>query len=737
MKKTGFRRACALALALVLAMSVLSIAAFAEDPAPSTEAPAATPLETLQKTLTDAQTALAEAQTALAAAQSAYDAAASALPEKAEWVKAEAAAMTAEETLAGAQASQDTAAVAAAQTALDDAKAREKDAHNAYTQAAAKLDEGTALQEAQKKVDDAQAAANAAQAALDQYNKDLAQPVIDAINAIAASGFTNDYKTKTDAQKKAVTDARAAYDALSDAAKAQVSNYADLTAAESYLTSTYGQTRWTMAAAPRTYTTTTGVQVTIDRDKDENLLVLNNSNKVYAATLTVEIPAGASGDLDINLWDALGTVFADMSPLMPGDRLIFNVRVINHSAHAYAYQPKSLTVSDMDLSGITNEVYDCTTEAIQGLASYTGKPICTYGTVFRNVNSALGALNCTTTTTLTDEALGAALKGAGYAGGIADLANYYVDYYNRVFKTDCRRLSDFTDQQLSQIFNGDFPDGVSTNTDLISETNEEVSETGYDFMYNVCTRFGVTKYSGMDGLTYADVSSMSAAGVTQSYGAAVGNGELDSAMSDLTVAAGSTVNSKVLYYNLDFYMTMNSFQYLIEGLSIGMQLKQTDSDVTVSKTDAASGAALSGATFNLYRMVNGAKEYLTDTAGALAWTADQTAATVFTAGSFTVKSLPFGTYYLSELTAPSGYDKRTSDAEIVVDKTAETFAITNSQTPSGGGDDDDDDTPVPPVKPEEPTVIPETPTPEAPAPVTPATEIPEAAVSLRKKRDGE
>jgi LPXTG-motif cell wall-anchored protein len=217
---------------------------------------------------------------------------------------------------------------------------------------------------------------------------------------------------------------------------------------------------------------------------------------------------------------------------------------------------------------------------------------------------------------------------------------------------------------------------------------------------------------------------------------------------------------------MDARDTTNFYQGYNFGYTMGFQLARTDSDVTVSKTDAASGAALSGATFNLYRMVNGAKEYLTDTAGALAWTADQTAATVFTAGSFTVKSLPFGTYYLSELTAPSGYDKRTSDAEIVVDKTAKTFAITNSQTPSGGGDDDDDDTPVPPVKPEEPTVIPETPTPEAPAPVTPATEIPEpaaplaevpktgdasalwlalagisgislAAVSLRKKRDGE
>ena len=733
----------ALLLTLSMTMSLLGVTAFAEDTTDDSITELETALEAAKAKQTEAAAAVTEAQSAYdnaveealaeGGALAGQAAGAAAAQEKLEAAQAEAEAAQAEAE--AAQAALDALEEGADRTEAEEALSRAQEAFsqkqsgqraaeaevetaNADLEAAKQtLPEYAALTEARTALLDAQEKVEAAQAALDDAHQELAQPAIAAINAIAASGFENNFKTKTDEQKQAVADARTAYDALPDAAKAQVTNYETLTAAEKYLSSVHSGTKWDIKAAP-THTTSQGVRVTIDRENDETAIVFNSHNRVYVATLTVEIPEDYSGDAAINLMDAMNIVKADLAPAMPGQRLMFNVRIINHSAHAYKYADNSMTITDTNLDGAQN-YYGPVSAVMDGLYSYTGKPLCTYGSVYRVPNAALCALNCTELTQLTDEHLGAVLAENGYAGGIEDLAKYYVDYYNRVYQTSHTRLDEFTDDQLARIFNANkYPEGIETYEEMITETNEEAAQTGYAFFYNVCNTFGVSKYDSIDGLTYQDVSNAGTAGVAQEYGASVVNGELDSAFESLKITAGSTVTSKFLYYTMSGRLTNNFAACMNVGFEMGLRLTQADSEVTVNKTDS-SNSIINGAQFMLYQNVTDGAEtarayYSLDADGNVVWTSDADAARVFDAGTFKV-NLPLGTYYLTEITAPGGYNRLTSDVELVVDESAETFYVVNTTSGGGGGGD----TPTPPPTPDPGTEIPDPDVPTGDQPDTP------------------
>lgn len=286
--------------------------------------------------------------------------------------------------------------------------------------------------------------------------------------------------------------------------------------------------------------------------------------------------------------DALQTVYHDISPMVPGDRLMFNVRVVNLSSHKYAYESKSFVLTDTNLSGITDANYGVTTAAIDGLESYTGKPLATYATVYRNRNAALAALGCKKAASLSDEALDTVLKatkklsGQGNYAGIEDLAQYYIDFYNKKYSTSHTRLDEFTNSQLSSIFNGYFPTDAAAVADLVPETNKEISETGYDFFYNACMSFGTTSYSQYSELNKTNAASASAAGATKTYPSYTADGELDSAFSSFSaIAAGETASSKFIYQTVDFYLTGNSFQLMILGFQMGFTLRQVDTSYTV------------------------------------------------------------------------------------------------------------------------------------------------------------
>ena len=218
---------------------------------------------------------------------------------------------------------------------------------------------------------------------------------------------------------------------------------------------------------------------------------------------------------------------------------------------------------------------------------------------------------------------------------------------------------------------------------MITETNEEAAETGYDFFYNVCNTFGVTQYSSADGLVYSDVQNAAAAGVSKEYGAYIANGEFNNAFDELEIAAGSTSTSKFIYHTLSGPLTNNFAACMNMGFEMGLQLIQTDGDVTVSKVDEE-GNALDGAEFKLYRLNGETKEYYTLVDNTVTWITAEADASVLTGGTFTV-TLPFGTYYLSEITSPSGYNGLSEDLEFIVDGVSETVSVTNTEQSSGGG----------------------------------------------------
>lgn len=700
MARKRMQKVFALLLALSMIAGAVSMTAFAADE--DTVQPSTATLETLTAALEAAQSELSTAQSNLKQAQDAYDAA-KANVSKAALDTAQANLDAAQAALAAVAEGSDTSSE---KSAVAQAQAELTSAQEEYNAAVAALSEKAALDTASTALSEAQAKANTAQASLDDYNKALAQPVIDKINALFAkessggSAISKDHTTKTEAQLTAIGSARAAYDALTAAAQAFVTNYSDLTEIETLTSSLYSKTKWAMSSIPASITTSSGIKVSIDQKNDETVLSLNK-NKVYVATLTVEIPADYSGNIDVDLMDAMNLVLADLTPMMPGQRVMFNVRFINHSAHNYAYADNSLTITDTNLDQAKNH-YGPVSAVMEGLYSYSGKPICTYGSVYRICNSALKALGCKTLESLSDTNLSAALKVAGYSGGVADLGKYYIDYYNKVYSSHNTRLDQFTNTQLSNIYNANpFPSGITEYAQMITETNKEVAETGYDFFYNVCNTFGATKINSIAGLSYANVSTAATAGVTQEYGAAIGNGELDDVFDSFVLAAGKTEVSNYIYYTISGPLTNNFVACMNVGFEMGLKLKQTDTSYTVVGN----------------YFTNGTKDNASPVALQSA-----TAATV--GGAISVSPLDaWAAYNGTAYTLDSSKSSLTGTA--VLDAAQNVLTLNYYRTTSGGndgGNDGGDDGGYTP-----PAVIPETPTPtaEIPETVTPTAEIPE------------
>jgi len=90
----------------------------------------------------------------------------------------------------------------------------------------------------------------------------------------------------------------------------------------------------------------------------------------------------------------------------------------------------------------------------------------------------------------------------------------------------------------------------------------------------------------------------------------------------------------------------------------------------------SSKAPLGGAEFVVIKRVNGVDYYLTAGATSMTWTAvvaneDFATATKYVSGAdgkFEVTGLEYGTYYLRETKAPSGFSKLTSDVQFEVEK---------------------------------------------------------------------
>ena len=88
---------------------------------------------------------------------------------------------------------------------------------------------------------------------------------------------------------------------------------------------------------------------------------------------------------------------------------------------------------------------------------------------------------------LTDENIGNALIKQGYSGGIADLDDYYINYYNETHPEDTiTDLKEADMDYLTNLFSCMNPagSGMQHNNTEIRETNPAVAALGYYYLYN-------------------------------------------------------------------------------------------------------------------------------------------------------------------------------------------------------------------------------------------------------------
>ncbi|NBH71259.1 LPXTG cell wall anchor domain-containing protein [Clostridiaceae bacterium] len=168
---------------------------------------------------------------------------------------------------------------------------------------------------------------------------------------------------------------------------------------------------------------------------------------------------------------------------------------------------------------------------------------------------------------LQDDVLGGKLKEKGYEGGVADLHQYYLDYYNNFFgekyKTTWSNLYEVPYGLLVQRDEGIF--GGQSSESGLKETNPEVAGVGYSYMY---TRLMSVAPGNEEGLKDGD-------GVY-----AVGNymkgdvsydGNAKAAWGSLEPGAAGSLAGMSLFINGE---TNDFYQNTAWGIEVGFRLKE-------------------------------------------------------------------------------------------------------------------------------------------------------------------
>lgn len=287
--------------------------------------------------------------------------------------------------------------------------------------------------------------------------------------------------------------------------------------------------------------------------------------------ITYTIPAGFAGDIHIN---AVQDVLEALAGLyVPGDSAPFSIEIVNESEHTYQYVEGSFKASTEDLTpyieqGLTQQVGDA--------VGFDGSPIAWNYAINRTANKAIQALygvNGTAKVTpemLTDEQLGKKLVEKGYTEGIADLAQYYLDFYNETNGTDAQCLMDFEDKVLMQILDGNRYDiGKNPpNERVLVETNKEIAEMGYNLFYNKALFIVPEGVKDPERQHYAVGSYM--------------RGENDGYESYCQEAFGDIQTGDAVYalhpfvMDLDFYYVTNAYMNMDLGFFVVLDLEQTD-----------------------------------------------------------------------------------------------------------------------------------------------------------------
>ena len=482
----------------------------------------------------------------------------------------------------------------------------------------------------------------------------------------------------------AIAAARAAYDALAEDLKADVANYAVLTAAEEALAAL--EEGGEEPAVPEIPEETCTVNYQDTSAGVEYQGSFNEADGVFELVITIKDSAVGNVVFDLSdmMLDTLNSYAADYGyssyPVLPGDSNIFEIKIVNESGHTYQYKEDSFVLATANAHDYTQSNvlgYDGQLIPEQFVSAICLSPRAMYSGLFGVSGSAKVTVDMLFN--IYDY-----LEQKGYTGD--DALTRYVDDQgitpdqmatagvNGIFTVTEEKLASLKTahpELVPYVYQKDNGDG--TYDIQLKWPEPELAARSYNVFYQDYWSFAF-------GEEVEQLDPNKNTSFTRNRG--IGDYTTDTALynqanSYLSGALSEDENSFLCKMAWDGPGIGNGYMNYEMSFYMALELEQIDSDVTVNKVDE-SGNALDGAQFKLYKLDGENKLYYTETEGVVSWQADETAAKVFEGGSFDVNLL-FGTYYLTEVSAPSGYDGLSADLEIVVDETAETVNVTNTR----------------------------------------------------------
>ena len=251
----------------------------------------------------------------------------------------------------------------------------------------------------------------------------------------------------------------------------------------------------------------------------------------------------------------------------PGDTLgpVF-IELVNNSEKTFAYEKGSFVLQSPGHEGEPAYVgdintFDGTVPPERSVPSRVSNGALRY---LYGQESDLGNAD------LQDEVLGAKLVEKGYENGVADLHQYYLDYYNNFFSsqygTTWKSLNEIP--YIGLVLRDPGIYGGQSSTAGVKETNPEVAGAGYSYMYTrlFCAIKGNQENLKDEAGEYA-VGRYMAGEVSCDDEAGIVWGKLTSD------SGAKALTGISLYLNGE---SNNFFQQTAWGIEVGFRLKETD-----------------------------------------------------------------------------------------------------------------------------------------------------------------
>lgn len=205
-----------------------------------------------------------------------------------------------------------------------------------------------------------------------------------------------------------------------------------------------------------------------------------NGKRRKEYTLTYTIPQNYNGDVVT----IVPNKYID-NCTMPGDDDIFNIVIKNESVNTYSYLNNSFILSTDDYDSYSDNELGT---PINNVYSFSGSKLREQLGFYRTKNSALRNLyrvkstSSITAAMLSDSEIDKVIDKNKYPNGVLDLNKYYLDFYNNKYQTNATTLENLPDKAISELFNGNY-------TKSFKETNNEVIELAYNYLYNKLIAF--------------------------------------------------------------------------------------------------------------------------------------------------------------------------------------------------------------------------------------------------------